>query len=51
MFMTEMFDDNTNVDEMSEIFYKMNLEIVNTSGIKGKLKIQPSRRGYFRLGR
>ena len=33
-----MFDDNTNIDEMSAMFYKIDLEIVNTSGNKRKVE-------------
>ena len=33
-----MSDDNTNIDEMSEISYRINLEIVNTSRNKRKFE-------------
>ena len=33
-----MSDDNTNIDEMSEISYRINLEIVNTSRNKRKIE-------------
>ena len=34
----EISDDNTNIDKMSEMSYKINLEIVNTSRDKKKIK-------------
>ena len=34
----EMSDDNTNIDKMSEMSYKINLEIINTSRDKKKIK-------------
>ena len=33
-----MSDDNTNIDEMSEISYRINLEIVHTSRNKRKIE-------------
>ena len=33
-----MSDDNTNIDEMSEISYRINLEVVNTSRNKRKIE-------------
>ena len=33
-----MSDDNTNIDEISEMSYKIDFDIVNTSGSKRKIE-------------